>query len=47
MHGNTVAPYMIAKNSDLVVGINKKLFTEANFVLMNTKITTLNLKIIF
>ena len=39
--------HMIPKNNEFGVGGNVKLFTEANFILMNTKITTLNQKIIF
>ena len=37
---------MISKNSDFGVGGNVKFFTEANFILMNTKLATLNQKII-
>ena len=33
------------KNSDFGVGGNVKFFTEANFILMNTKFTNLNQKI--
>ena len=33
---------MISKNSDFGVGGNIKFFTEANFILMNTKFTNLN-----
>ena len=36
---------MLSKNSDFGVGGNVKFFTEANFILMNTKITHLNQKI--
>ena len=35
------------KNNNFGVGGNVNFFTEANFILMNTKITTLNQKIIF
>ena len=38
---------MISKNRDFGVGGNVKFFTEANLILMNTKITTLNQKIIY
>ena len=38
---------MKSKNSDFGVGGNVKFFTEANFILMNTKFTNLNQKIIF
>ena len=38
---------MISKNSDFGVGGNVKFFTEANFILMNTKFINLNQKIIF
>ena len=37
---------MISKNSDFGVGGNVKVFTEATFILMNTKFTILNQKII-
>ena len=33
---------MISKNSNFGVGGNVKFLTEANFILMNTKFTTLN-----
>ena len=33
---------MISKNNDFGVGGNVKFFTEANFILMNTKFTNLN-----
>ena len=49
MLGRT-AIYPIAhdfENNDFGVGGNVNFFTEANFILMNTKITTLNQKIIF
>ena len=36
---------MISKISDFGVGGNVKFFTEANFILMNTKFTSLNQKI--
>ena len=36
---------MISKNSDFGVGGNIKFFTDANFILMNTKFTNLNQKI--
>ena len=36
---------MISKNSDFGVGGNIKFFTEANFILMNTKFTTLTRKL--
>ena len=36
---------MISKISDFGVGGNVKFFTEANFILMNTKLTNLNQKI--
>ena len=35
------------ENNDFGIGGNVNFFTEANFILMNTKITTLNKKIIF
>ena len=35
------------ENNDFEVGGNVNFFTEANFILMSTKITTLNQKIIF
>ena len=38
---------MIFENNDFGVGGNVNFFAEANFILMNTKITTLNQKIIF
>ena len=38
--------HMIFENNDFGVGGNVNFFTEANFILMNTKITTLNQKII-
>ena len=38
--------YMISKNSDFGVGGNIKFFTEANFILINTKFSTMNQKII-
>ena len=38
---------MLLENNDFGVGGNVNLFTEANFILMNTKFTTLNQKIIF
>ena len=37
---------MISKNSDFGVGGNVNFSTEANFILMNTKFTTMNQKII-
>ena len=37
---------MISKISDFGVGGNIKFFTEGNFILMNTKFTNLNQKII-
>ena len=37
---------MISKNSDFGVGGNVNVFTEANFILMNTKFTTPNKQII-
>ena len=36
---------MISKNSDFGVGGNVKFFTEANFILMNTKFIIMNQKI--
>ena len=39
--------HMIFEINDFGVGGNVNLFTEVNFILMNTKITTLNQKIIF
>ena len=50
MQGRTAAPYILhdfKKNSDFGVGGNVKFFTEANFILMNTKFTNLNQKITF
>ena len=50
MLGRTAAfsiAYDSWKNKDFGVGGNVNFFTEANFILMNTKITTLNQKIIF
>ena len=38
---------IISKNNDFGVGGNVKFFTEANSILMNTKFTSLNQKIIF
>ena len=37
---------MISKNSDFGVGGSVKFFTEANFILMNTKFTNRNQEII-
>ena len=37
---------MISKNSDFGVGGNVKFFTDSNCILMNTKFTNLNQKII-
>ena len=37
---------MISKNSDLGVGGNVKFMADANFILINTKITTLNQMIV-
>ena len=39
--------HVISKNSDFEVGGNVKFVTEANVLLMNTNITTLNHKSIF
>ena len=39
--------HMIFENNDFGVGGNVNFFTEANFILMNAKITTLKQKIIF
>ena len=39
--------HVIPKNNDFGVGGNVNFFTEANFLLMRTKITNLNQKIIF
>ena len=39
--------HMIFENNDFGVGQNINFFPEANFILMNKKITTLNQKIIF
>ena len=36
---------MISKNGDFGVWGNEKIFTEANFIPMNTKFTNLNQKI--
>ena len=35
------------KKKDFGIGGNVNFFTEANFILLNTKISTLNQKIIF